>query len=250
MIDIVMNRDNLGQEWLELSSAWIKEVREGRNPTRNGLLDPPMLEACGSVAGLKILDCGCGEGRFCRILVDRGAAYVLGLDLCAPMIEAAKELQSGRDVYQVADVQNLSFIEDESFDLAVSYLNHCDLPDFSANTREVYRVLRSGSRFVVANLHPMRSAAGRWLKTPDGVKQHVILDNYFDEGERHWKMRGVEFTNFHRSLATYMRGFLDAGFAIEDLVEPTVTPEQLALYPELDDELRVPNFIIYLLRKP
>jgi len=245
-----MNRDILDREWLELSPAWIKEAREGRNPNRNGLLDPPMLAACGNVAGLKVLDCGCGEGRFCRMLVDLGAAYVLGLDLCAPMIEAAKELQSGRDAYQVADVQNLGFLEDESFDLAVSYLNHCDLPDFNANTRELFRVLKPGGRFVVANLHPMRSAAGRWHKTPEGAKQHVILDNYFDEGERHWKMMGVEFTNFHRSLSTYVRGFLDAGFTIEDLIEPTVTPEQLALYPELDDELRVPNFIIYMLHKP
>jgi SAM-dependent methyltransferase len=245
-----MNRDNLDQEWLELSPAWIKEVREGRNPTRDGLLDLPMLEACGSVAGLKILDCGCGEGRFCRMLVDRGAAYVLGLDLCAPMIEAARELQSGRDAYRVADVQNLDFIAGESFDLAVSYLNHCDLPDFNANTREVFRVLRPGGLFIVSNLHPMRSAAGPWQETPDGAKQHVILDNYFDEGERHWKMLGVDFTNFHRSLSTYTRGFLDAGFTIEGLVEPTITPEKLALYPELDDELRVPTFIIYILRKP
>ena len=245
-----MNRDNLVREWLDLSPAWIKEAREGRNPTRNGLLDPPMLDACGSVAGLKILDCGCGEGRFCRILVDRGAAYVLGVDLCAPMIEAARELQSGRDAYRVADVQNLDLIENESFDLAVSYLNHCDLPDFRANVREVFRVLRAGGRFVVANLHPMRSAAGPWLKTPDGEKLHVILDNYFDEGERHWEMMGSDLTNFHRSLSTYIRGFLDAGFTIEGLVEPTVTPEHLALYPELDDELRVPNFIIYKLRKP
>jgi len=183
------------------------------------------------------------------MLVERGAAYVLGLDLCAPMIEAARELQSGRDTYQVADVQDLGFIADESFDLAVSCLNHSDLPDFSANTREVFRVLRAGGRFVVANLHPMRSAAGRWYKTPDGAKQHVILDNYFDEGERHWKMMGVDLTNFHRSLSTYVNGFLDAGFTIEGLVEPTVTPEQLALSPELDDELRVPNFIIYILRK-
>lgn len=244
------NRDELGREWRELAPAWIKEAREGRNPTRIGLLDGPMLEACGDVAGLRALDCGCGEGRFCRVLRDRGAGYVLGLDLCGPMIAAAKELRAEHDEYRVADVQDLGFLENMSFDLAISYLNQCDLPDFAANTREVFRVLRSGGRFVVANLHPMRTAVGNWLKSPEGTKQHVILDNYFDEGERHWKMMGVEFTNFHRSLATYVRGFRDAGFALEGIVEPTVSAELLALYPELDDELRVPNFIIYVLGKP
>ena len=242
-------RNDLEQEWLALSAPWIREAREGRNPTRTGLLDPPMLEACGSVAGLRALDCGCGEGRFCRMLVERGAAYVLGLDLCAPMIAAAQERQSGPDEYRLADVQDLGFLDDNSFDLAVSYLNQCDLPDFGANNREVSRVLRSGGRFVVANLHPMRSAAGSWQKTPDGQKQHVVLDSYFDEGERRWKMMGVDFTNFHRSLSTYVREFLAAGFAVVDIVEPTVSAALLALYPELDDERRVPNFIIYVLRK-
>jgi SAM-dependent methyltransferase len=165
------------------------------------------------------------------------------------MITAARERQSEREAYRVADVQDLGFLEAESFDLAISYLNQCDLPDFHANTRHVFRVLREGGRFIIANLHPMRSAAGGWQWTPAGKRQHAILDNYFAEGERHWKMMGVAFTNFHRSLSTYIRGFLEAGFQIGGLVEPTITEEDLRLYPELDDELRVPNFIIYLLCK-
>lgn len=242
-------RDELRRQWTELAPAWIKEARVGRNPTRNGLLDPPMLEACGDVEGLSVLDCGCGEGRFCRLLVERGARYALGLDLCESMIEAARELQSVRDEYRVADVQDLAFIESETFDLAVSYLNQCDLPEFETNNREVFRVLRKAGRFVVANLHPMRSAAGGWYRDAKGVKQHVILDNYFDEGERYWEMMGVRFTNFHRTLSTYIHSFIEVGFLLEGIVEPTVGPEQLAEYPELDDELRVPNFIIYKLRK-
>jgi SAM-dependent methyltransferase len=245
-----MNKDDLAHEWLELAPAWIREARQGRNPTRNGLLDKPVLDACDSIQGLRVLDCGCGEGRFCRILVQRGATFVLGLDLCPPMIQAAQQLTSGKDEYHIADVQELGFLDNDSFDLAVSYLNQCDLSDVQANNREVYRVLKPRGRFVVANLHPMRSAVGGWHRTADGRKLHVILDQYFDEGQRIWKMMGVELTNFHRSLSTSVNGFLAAGFAIERIVEPTVTAEQLQLYPELDDELRVPNFIIYVLSKP
>src|SRR5690554_4012851 len=73
-----VNDEKLRQEWMELAPRWVKEVREGRNSPRKGILDPVMLEACGDVEGLSILDCGCGEGRFCRMLVERGAKYVLG----------------------------------------------------------------------------------------------------------------------------------------------------------------------------
>jgi len=237
-------------EWERLAPAWIREAREGRNPTRAGLLDRPVLEACGSVAGMRILDCGCGEGRFCRILSGLGASHVLGLDLCPSMIQAAAEIQSPGVEYRLSDVHDMSFLNDGSFDLAVSYLNQCDLHDFQANNEEVYRILRPGGRFVVANLHPMRSAVGGWHRDESGDKLHVVLDRYFDEGERKWRMMDVDFTNFHRSLSTYVTGFLKAGFFLKGISEPTVTAEVLQDYPELDDEIRVPNFIIYLLEKP
>lgn len=246
----VANRyEKLQREWIELAPHWIEVSRQGGDVVRKGMLDALMLAACGDVAGLRILDCGCGEGRFCRMLATKGAQYVFGVDNCPLMIEAARELQSDNDEYVVGDVQSLELIEDGSFDLAVSYLNHCDLPDFEANVHEVFRVLKDNGRFIAANLHPMRSTGCGWCCTPDGTKQHVILDNYFAEGERNFKMMGIEVTNFHRTLSSYMRAFLSAGFRLEDLIEPTVTPEALDLYPELDDELRVPNFIIYVLRK-
>ena len=244
------NINDLKQEWLNLAPRWIKEVREGKNSARNGLLDSVMLNACGNVEELNILDCGCGEGRFCRMLAERGAKYVLGLDLCEPMIEAARQLQSELIEYRVQDVQDLSFIENESFDLVVSYLNQCDIPDFESNNKEVFRVLKRGGRFIVANLHPMRSATGKWYRNDKGEKLHAILDNYFDEGERHWKMLGVKFTNFHRSLSTYINNFIKTGFIIKEIIEPTVIVERLKEYPDLDDELRVPNFIVYILEKP
>ena len=78
-----MNTTDLNHEWIRLSPAWIKQARTHTMPSRDGLLDKPMLAACGDVRGLSILDSGCGEGRFCRILLDRGAERVLGVDLCA-----------------------------------------------------------------------------------------------------------------------------------------------------------------------
>jgi ubiquinone/menaquinone biosynthesis C-methylase UbiE len=245
-----IRRADLRKEWTELAPAWIRESREGPNPNRTGLLDRPMLEACGDVKGLTALDCGCGEGRFCRMLLDGGAKWVLGIDLCPPMIAAAAELATGRDSYVVADVQEMSFLRDGTFDLAASYMNQCDLPDFEANTREVFRVLKPGGRYIVANVHPMRSATGHWLRAEDGSKLHAVLDRYFEEGERRWNMMGTQFTNFHRTLSTYIRGYRRAGFGIEDVIEPTVEAENLKRFPELDDELRVPNFIIVVLVKP
>ena len=244
------SQEELMQEWVQLAPAWVRESREGLNSNRTGLLDAPVLAGCGDIEGCHALDMGCGEGRFSRMLSERGAARVLGIDLCPAMIEAARELEGDRDEYRVADAQHLPSLDSASFDLVVSYLNQCDLDDFIGNTEEAFRLLRPGGRFVVANLHPMRSAVGHWHKSESGQKLHVVLDDYFDEGARRWRMMGVDFTNFHRTLTTYVRAFLNAGFVLTDLVEPTVSADVLDRHPALEDELRVPNFIVYVLTKP
>ena len=240
----------LQEEWEELAPHWIDHMRNTPNATREVQLDPPILKLCADIEGKEVVDLGCGEGRFSRKLAERGASRVLGLDRSTKMIAAARELAGDGEEYLVADVEDLSFLHDDSFDLAVSYLNQCDLPDFKSNTREVFRILKPGGRFIVANLHPMRSATGLWCKDENGRKLHVTVDRYFDETKRHWTIMDVPLTNFHRTLETYLNGYLDVGFGLDRLLEPSVTEKEVEEHPDLDDELRVPNFIVFGLRKP
>lgn len=244
-----ITKGKLKSEWEALAPAWIDRTRHQGDAHREGLLDGYMLAACGEVDDLSILDSGCGEGRFCRLLAERGAAEVIGVDLCEPLIDAAQKLPMDGLSYRVGDAEDLSDIGTGSLDLVVSYLNQCDLPQFERNNEAAYRILKKNGRFIVANLHPMRSAVGGWKKDANGRKEHAIVDHYFEEGQRSWKMLDVDFTNFHRTLATYMNAFLKAGFRLEKLVEPRPTAEQMQQYPDIEDEDRVPNFIIYILRK-
>lgn len=241
--------DQLRNEWIQMAGPWLEQCRNGPNAHRAGLLDPVVLEACGDVSGMTVLDSGCGEGRFCRFLAASGAKRIVGVDTCEPLLDAAREAKGDRETYILADAQNLSFLGDATFDLAVSYLNQCDLPRWEDNTREIQRLLVEGGRFVVANLHPMRTAVGGWHRDRAGHKAHVILDNYFEESARNWRMLGVALTNFHRTLSTYLQGYLQAGFSLESFIEPRVTAENVQNFPELADELRVPNFIVLVLRK-
>ena len=84
----------------------------------------------------------------------------------------------------------------------------------------------------------MGSATGQWHRSPEGRKLHVTVIITLEEGELALEDDGgYGFTNFHRSLSTYINTFIETGFLLEKIVEPTVTVEQLKVYPELDDEL-------------
>ena len=182
-----------------------------------------MLVACGDIAGLRILDSGCGEGRFSRILAERGAQYVLGVDACPPFIDAARELQSSSEEYVLGDAEDLSFLQDASFDLAVSYLNHCDLRNFQANVEAVYRVLKDQGRFVVANVHPAVGSkqvdAGRWYQAA------LHLGPLFDEGERQFVM--MQADDQPQTLSTYVEASSRLVYP-EDVIEPTISQKQLS----------------------
>jgi SAM-dependent methyltransferase len=237
------NQSSCQNEWESFAEEWIQKMRDG-DPHRVGLLDEWMLDAIGIVGGLRIIDLGCGEGRFCRMLAERGAA-VTGVDFVPAFIEYASAHNVGDETYLVGDIQDLNQVPDESFDLAVSYVSLVDVPDLTRAVGEAYRIVRSGGRFIVCNLQPMSTAGNCWIKDESGRKLHFRLDNYFDESAR--AMGSI--TDYHRTLSTYINTFLEIGFRLEGIREPKPSPNQLERYPEIDDLLRVPHFIIYLLRK-
>ena len=210
-----------------------------------------MLDALGDVAGRRVIDIGCSEGRFCRLLASLGAD-VTGVDLTEAFVQEARERAYGGETYVVGNAEDLADIDDESFDIAVSYVVLVDLDDYRRSIDAAWRVLKPGSRFIVCNIHPMRSAASNftgWIRDYER-KLFYPLDNYVEEGPREFTWWDKPFVNLHRTLSSYVNAFLDAGFVVAGLQEPTPSEEQLAQNPHFDDELRVPNFIIYELGKP
>ena len=237
----------LRSQWTESAQDWI----ETDQAVRTGMLDSWMLDALGDVSGKSVIDIGCGEGRFCRLLTELGAV-VTGIDLTAALIEQARNVGSKRERYLVGDAEDLAGVRDDGFDLAVSYIVLTDLLDYRRSIREAYRVLRPGGRFIVCNIHPMRSAAMNtdgWI-SDRSRKLFYPVDNYTEEGPREFLWWRGPVINMHRTLSSYVSAFLDAGFALEALQEPIPSEEQLAEHPNFDDEPRVPNFIIYVLKKP
>ena len=165
-------------KWVDLAERWIELVNNGPNVHREGLLDSWMLDAVGEVSGLAVIDLGCGEGRFSRMLTER-SAKVTGLDLCEPLIAHAKAHRVKDEVYVTGDMENLSAFADRTFDLAVSYLTLGDVYDYRRAVVEAYRVVRPGGRFIASNLGPMISSGRGWLKRGRN-KLHHQLDDYFD----------------------------------------------------------------------
>ncbi|HEX4948002.1 MAG TPA: class I SAM-dependent methyltransferase [Blastocatellia bacterium] len=68
-------------------ARWIDNVWRGVVRRRFDLT----LERLEPLAGKRVLDVGCGSGRYCLAYAERGAKNVVGVDFAAPMIELAKK---------------------------------------------------------------------------------------------------------------------------------------------------------------
>src|SRR5271156_2800836 len=73
------------------------------------------------VAGLRVVDLGCGFGWFCRWAKEHGAAEVLGLDMSGKMLARARSWPDTGISYEVADRERLE-LPPARFDLAFSSL--------------------------------------------------------------------------------------------------------------------------------
>jgi malonyl-CoA O-methyltransferase len=100
-----------------------------------------MREKIGGVEGLRVLDAGCGTGRWMRELSSRGA-HVLGIDGCDEMIRRAPRPVA------LANVQRLP-IADNSFDIGI-----CSFVIGYVPLDVINELARVSRRVIVTDMHP------------------------------------------------------------------------------------------------
>ncbi|MEW6321768.1 MAG: class I SAM-dependent methyltransferase [Acidobacteriota bacterium] len=150
-----------------------------------------VLECLGLVAGRRVLDAGCGSGRYLRLLAARGAT-VVGVDRSSAMVARARALAA--PVVR-GDLQALP-VATGSMDLVVCGLALGDVADLGAAIRELARTLRPGGRLVYSVVHPDGARRG-WSRAFEG------------EGGR-WAVR----TWWH-ARAAHEQACADAGLRID-----------------------------------
>ncbi len=175
-----------------------------------------------SLHGARVVDVACGHGRASRGLARLGAE-VVGVDLSAELVAIARVREVAAPlgiVYRAADVAHLDqWWDGVPFDGAVCEMAMMDIEELAGTINAVAETVHRGGWFVISVVHPCfpGSDAGLSSWPPDGT--------YFDEGR--WTSvdhnpDGVRTRvgSSHRTISTYLNTLIDAGFAIERVVEP------------------------------
>jgi SAM-dependent methyltransferase len=124
------------------------------NPNRT-LEEPSFMEEVGSVAGLRVLDLGCGEAATGAALLASGCAGYTGIDGSQLMVEAARRTLDGTaGTVVLADMEDFE-AQPGCFDLVVSRMAFHYLADVGGLLRRCHASLAPGGRIVFSVTHPV-----------------------------------------------------------------------------------------------
>jgi len=204
---------------------------------------PRVLELCGDVKGMSILDLGCGEGYVGRQLAQRGATSVEGYDVSDGMIDGARKAAAAAGLsnlkYAVSDLRQAEFgSPQEPVDLvvAVFLFNYMDADSMCRILKRTRAVLKPGGRFIFTVPHPLLP----WIKPVEKPFYMRPEGGYLSAVDvpfpgRIWRRDGasVEVQAVHKTFTTYFNALAEAGFTAMPLVEELhITAEHVALDPD------------------
>ncbi|HEY1834755.1 MAG TPA: class I SAM-dependent methyltransferase [Solirubrobacteraceae bacterium] len=216
-------------------------ARENESNVWNALYErPAALALLGDVAGLRVLDAGCGAGAHAAALLERGA-LVTAVDASPAMVALASErVRDDARVTQADLAEPLPF-ENGSFDAVLCSLVLHYLRDWGPVLGELHRVLVPGGLFVMSTHHPFMDhelAGGE-----DYFATYEIFEQWVKAGET----MSVRF--WHRPLGAMTDALKGAGFVLERLEEPAPDPSVREIDPDAWRRLTSePRFIFFVAR--
>jgi ubiquinone/menaquinone biosynthesis C-methylase UbiE len=200
-------------------------------------LRPVVIELLGDVKGKKVLDFGCGSGRFSKLLAENGAK-VEAIDNSLFQIKLAEKINCCEDInYVVGDEYKLAEFEENYFD---KVLLNMVLPSFdNKESMErtfqcISRVLKNGQNLIVSTLHPL------FLSPINEANDRVTnfnFKNYFDEGHIYnseavtCRGRVMKFRETHFSLDFISKIIEKSGFVIKRIRESRQVSEKNVFVP-------------------
>jgi malonyl-CoA O-methyltransferase len=185
------------------------------------------LDLIGDINGKQVLDLGCGTGRYCVLLTNRGAE-VTGIDPAPVMIEKAREKVNENLNFEIEQgLLEDSDFPNEHFDLIVSALTFGHIPDIEPVFREMKRILKNDGRIVVSDFHPYWPVFG-----------HGYTEFYDGKGQEY------RIKNFPHLFEEYFVLCKKYGFHIVDIREPVIDSKLVESFPSLKGFVDIPLALI------
>ena len=210
--------------WKESGKQYLHFFNSPEDQQRRVALDPMMLELA-KPRNKRILDLGCGEGYFSRLMRSHGAREIIGIDASADLITAAKTKDPTGD-YRLLDVTREE-LPDGNFDSVVANMVLHDLPDLRDVFRKISRSLVTQGTLVASVLNPYYAyPVGEWKRQirnmlRGDMKPQLQIKNYFLPSEQTKTLphTNTKVPHFHHQMSFYVNYASEFNLRLKTLLE-------------------------------
>jgi cytosine/adenosine deaminase-related metal-dependent hydrolase/ubiquinone/menaquinone biosynthesis C-methylase UbiE len=219
----------------DVFDIWAKVYDEQPNPLL-ALEQRFLSRMLPDVAGLDVVDAGCGTGRWLQLLASHGPASLVGVDTSPEMLQRASAKLGTRSTLHLGSCAALP-IQNATADLILAsfLLSYLDSVDTFA--RELHRIARPGASVFLTDMHPDTAISRNWRRS---FKANEMEEN-------------IQFRN--HSLQQITDAFHACGFELLTLIEPSfdshekTTFEQNGKLESYEASAHLPAIYILHLRK-
>ncbi|WP_345239236.1 class I SAM-dependent methyltransferase [Pontibacillus salipaludis] len=224
-------------------------ARRNRETSPNNTMESPVVtDLIDAVEGKRILDLGCGDGRFGLTLIQQECAFYEGVDPSLNMVQKAKEsLPEENCTIHLSSMEDWEF-KDEQYDIVVSRMALHYVADLSPIVKNIYRSLKNDGQLLCSVQHPVLTSPVESVAS-HGKRSNWTVDDYFNQGERQERWINEQVIKYHRTTETYFQLLKKAGFAIEDLKECEPQKKHFKNEEEYNRRKRIPLFLAFSCRK-
>jgi ubiquinone/menaquinone biosynthesis C-methylase UbiE len=192
------------------------------------------MELIGELRGMRILDLACGEGFYTRLLRQRGAVHVTGVDLSHGMIDLARKQEDQHRLgidYIVGDAREWSGETQCDLTVAAYLLNYAaNRQALQAMVDGISRSLKPGGRFVTVNSNPALDFSMAPSYRQYGFETTVV-GSWREGAPIKWTFYlsdgSFEIENYYLSVDIHEEAFRKAGFREIRWHAPRLSPEGL-----------------------
>lgn len=176
-------------------------------------------------SGDKVLDLGCGNGRFLNVL-PQGVSY-LGVDNSVNLIKLAK--QNYGDFFKILDLNNINSLDNFDFDYIFSWAVLHHIPGNKLRIKflnDLYKQMQEGSVFVFS-VWKLRQKKNFKFKSLKLILLNILSFRFFDYGDLvfYWKgKKALKDKNNLRYYHAFSKNSLlklvkQSKFNIENIIE-------------------------------
>lgn len=223
----------------EIIHEWTTEQVQNASKPNFGKIfvtAPNLLHMLGAIEGKSVLELGCGNGYWLRMLA-RVGAKTTGIDLAENQIEAARQwddpLTESID-YRVGDVSKQLDLQGK---FAVTFFEHVLLEiteksDLESAIQNAANTLMPGGILVISDIHPFAPSS-----RPDNLRISAGF-NYFDSAApfeiQSNRVDGeiIYYKDVHWTLSDITNAITKAGLKMVEITEPLPTREDVEKYPD------------------